>query len=243
MEKSLSRLKLREALTGRYLLFHTCMLSSSNVCQWQHIGEESGLHVWKVSNYNIAYWPPNSGGIFFSDHVYIIVKTMKMDGYPASSVFMWIGSTASAEDVKAAGFFVSELDEVLGSPCQHREVMGKESHAFNTLFATRILWRNDEKTAFGYVKPSKYAPRLLDVKVDQCAVAIEVDMSVQSMNSKDSFILDAGTKLYVWHGRFQTSKAKIQIQNVASLINNARANGCAEVFEQGKKIRQVNTTH
>jgi len=42
---------------------------------------------------------------------------------------------------------------------------------------------------------------MLQIKGKLNTVAMEVPISVESLNSGDSFLLDAGYELFLWHGR------------------------------------------
>lgn len=108
---------------------------------------------------------------------------------------------------------------------QFREVQEHESEEFLSYFDAssqyplRILSGGIE-SGFNRVKPEEYKPRLYHVKGKKDPRISEVPTRTSSLNLGDVFVLDAGTKLYIWEPagasrveRFGASRLSVQIRN------------------------------
>jgi len=69
--------------------------------------------------------PKTEHGQFFSGDSYLLY----WDREGRQDIFFWLGSETSQDEQGVAAIKAVELDELLGgSPVQHREVQGHESH-------------------------------------------------------------------------------------------------------------------
>ncbi len=94
-----------------------------------------------------------------------------------------------------------ELDDLLGDvPVQYRNVQGEETPEFKRLFPRMTLLSGGVASAFNIVKPEDYKPRLLHVKGKTNVAVSQVPLKLSSLNEGDSFILDAGLRLWQWNG-------------------------------------------
>ena len=115
------------------------------------------------------------------------------------------------------GFLLLELDEYLDNSIQHREVMGHESRYFENLFPAFMVLEGDEGDAFNPLQPKAFKPRLLKVQLvesqtkGKTPVVRQVPKAVSSLNIRDTFILDAGEVILVWHGHEQVARDKIKV--------------------------------
>lgn len=120
-------------------------------------------------------------------------------------------------------FLLLELDQYLDDAVQHREVMAHESRYFESLFPALLVLDGDETQAFNPLQPKKYKSRLLKVKLvesqttGKTPVVRQVPLSVASLNTNDTFILDAGEVILVWHGNQQMAQNKIKVGVFADL--------------------------
>jgi gelsolin len=86
-------------------------------------------------------------------------------------------------------------------PVQYREVNGNESQRFLKLWNKIRILDGGIDSGFNKVKPHEYKPKLLHVTGHKKHVEIfQVPFCVESLCSHDSFILDQGLTLYLFHG-------------------------------------------
>jgi gelsolin len=180
---------------------------------WKGAGTKVGLEIWRVenekakdgkkANFGVKRWPEEKYGHFFDGDSYICMNTYKEDKKFLYDIFFWIGQDSTQDEYGTAAFKTVELDDYMGGdPVQHREVQGGESPAFLALFKNgMMIMKGGVESGFNPVKPREYQPRLLQVqKVGGTIKSFEVTCEFASLNTDDSFILDAGSKIHVWHG-------------------------------------------
>lgn len=200
--------------------------------QWQGVGQEPGLKIWRIEKFKVV--PSKTpAGHFFSDDSYICLKTVKDEesGKLKHDIHFWLGETTSQDEAGTAAYKTVELDDLLGGgPVQHREVQGHESKKFVKYFpdGIRILAGGIE-SGFNHVKPEEYRKRLLWVKGRKIPRVVEVDPKVSSMNKGDVFILDCGLKILQWNG----SGAGMMEKNRASTL-------CRAIDDERKGQPEVN---
>jgi len=90
---------------------------------------------------------------------------------------------------------------------------------FQTYFKAIQYMEGGIASGFRNVKPEEYTPRLFQIRQSAKAVrATEVAVAATSLNKGDTFILDAGTKIYLWVGpesnAFEKSKGGALAQNM-----------------------------
>jgi len=121
----------------------------------------------------------------------------------AWDVHFWLGTYTSQDEAGTAAYKTVELDDLLGgAPVQHREVQGYESDLFLSYFHNQIhLLDGGVESGFHHVKPEEYKPRLLHLKGKKKVRVSQVELSRESLNSGDVFILDAGLTVYQWNGK------------------------------------------
>jgi len=96
-----------------------------------------------------------------------------------------------------------ELDDVLGGAAvQHRDVQEYESELFLSYFnhTFRIL-EGGVESGFHHVKPEEYKPRLLHLKGKKTVRVTQVDLTADSLNSSEVFVLDLGLEIYQFNGK------------------------------------------
>jgi len=124
-----------------------------------------------------------------------------------------------------AAYKAVELDDLLDDgPVQHREVQGEESSLFVSYFPGGLQYMEGGiASGFRHVKADEYKPRLFQVRQTGTGAtknirAFEVPVKAKSMNHGDTFILDAGPKVYVWIGKesnaFEKSKGGALAHNI-----------------------------
>jgi len=83
-------------------------------------------------------------------------------------------------------------------------------------------------SGFKHVKPEEYKPRLLHLKGKKKVRVSQVELSRESLNSGDVFILDNGLKVYQWNGKESGPMEK-----------NKGATLCRAIDDERKGLPQV----
>uniref|UniRef100_A0A8C8SR12 Villin like n=1 Tax=Pelusios castaneus TaxID=367368 RepID=A0A8C8SR12_9SAUR len=147
--------------------------------------------------------PEKAYGAFFEGDCYIILYNKKTSNGFTTDLHYWIGKDSSQDEQGAAAFYVTQLDDLLGgSPVQHREVEGHESEAFKSYFKNGIIYKKGGvASGFRHVETNMYnIKRLLHIKGKKHVSATEVELSWDSFNKGDVFLLDLGKVLIQWNG-------------------------------------------
>ena len=212
---------------------------------WNGAGQEIGLEIWRVENtrnedgspnFGVKRWPKEEYGSFFKGDSYIVLNTYKADPEAAKlsfDVHFWIGAESSQDEYGVAAYKTVELDDLLGGdPVQHRETMGHETELFLGYFPNGLVIKSGGiASGFKHVEPEKYEAKLLQVqrKGGKCR-AFEVELAIKSMDKTDCFILDAGAKIYVYHGEGADPFEKNKSTSLAETMESERG-GKAERVE------------
>ncbi|KAG9346345.1 hypothetical protein JZ751_006656 [Albula glossodonta] len=125
---------------------------------------------------------------------------------------------SSRDEQVACAMLATQLDNFLGGdPIQHRQVQGYESPEFMSLFPRGISYKEGGVES-GFRRPSSGSgsiPRLYQIKGKRNIRAKEVELSWDSFNKGDCFILDLGE---------EEEKANIfekqKVQEIAALIRD-----------------------
>jgi len=200
-------------------------------------GTKVGLEIWRVENkrtkadtpdFGVKRWPKEDYGNFFSGDSYLVLNTykVKVDGKETDKlgwdVHFWLGKDSSQDEIGVAAYKAVELDDLLDDgPVQHREVQNAESALFQSYFKGMTYMEGGIASGFRQVKPDEYKPRLFQVRQAAKTIrAFEVPVKATSLDLGDTFILDAGLKIYLWIGpesnAFEKSKGGALAHNLVS---------------------------
>ncbi|KAJ0068597.1 hypothetical protein NL108_009694, partial [Boleophthalmus pectinirostris] len=183
-------------------------------------------------NMELAVVPEKSHGNFFEGDCYILLWTQKVSSALSYNIHFWIGSESSQDEQGAAAVYTVQLDEYLGStPVQYREVQGYESDTFKGYFKTGIIYKKGGiASGMKHVETNTYdIKRLLQVKGKKRVCAKEVDMSWESFNTGDVFLLDLGQTIIQWNGPKSNRQEKLKGMVMAKDIRDRERGGRAEV--------------
>jgi len=212
--------------------------------QIKNAGKKVGLEVWRVENKRTESDTPDFGirrigtdkddppiGEFYSGDSYIILNTYHptQDGKVqkdklAWDLHFWLGESTSIDERGVAAYKTVEIDDLLDDGAvQHRECQGKESSLFCSYFPEMKYLEGGIESGFRKVKPEEYEPRLFLVrKHKKTTRALQVECKASSMNHGDSFVLDAGLKIYLWVGESSNAFEKSKAVNLQNNIVNSR---------------------
>jgi len=193
---------------------------------WDNAGKEVGLQIWRIEKFHVVSWPKDHYGTFYTGDSYIVLNTYKKKGQDALcwDVHFWLGTYTTQDEAGTAAYKTVELDDRLGgAPVQHREVQGYESELFMSYFKNEIkLLEGGVETGFKHVEAEKYHPRLLWLKGKKRVRVTQVELSHNSLNSGDIFILDAGLTIFQWNGKSAGVAEKSKAAQIARAIADER---------------------
>jgi len=199
---------------------------------WKNAGKAVGIQIWRIEKFKVVSVQKETYGTFYSGDSYIVLNTYKKKGTDALAwdVHFWLGTYTSQDEAGTAAYKTVELDDLLrGAPVQHREVQGYESDLFLSYFQNQIkLLDGGVDAGFKHVKPEEYKPRLLHLKGKKKVRVSQVELSRESLNSGDVFILDNGLKVYQWNGKESGPMEK-----------NKGATLCRAIDDERKGLPQV----
>lgn len=176
-------------------------------------GVVPGMEVWRIEK--MAPVKQDFQGKLYSGDSYIFLVTMTdpKKNLLSHNLHMWLGEESSQDERGVCAYKTVELDAALGGgPVQYRECQGYESSLFMSYFKESGIEYLDGgiESGFKHVERGVYPTRLLHLKGSRCVRIKEVEAVNTSLCKDDCFILDKGSRLYVWEGpeANRTEKAK-----------------------------------
>lgn len=179
------------------------------------IGTATGLHIWRIEDFQVIAVPKERYGQFYDGDSYIILHSYKVGNKDEEEklghdVFFWLGSHTSQDEAGAAAYKTVELDEFLhGAATQHRELQGAPSAEFTSLFPRMKILRGGVQSGFRHVEEDKTKDHTTLLRVFKqpgtgradSVMVYEVEPTWKSLDEDDVFILDKGNKIWVWQGK------------------------------------------
>ncbi|KAJ5161470.1 hypothetical protein N7492_006862 [Penicillium capsulatum] len=173
------------------------------------VGQEPGLLVWRIENFQVIPWPKEKIGVFYDGDSFIVLHSYKLGDKLGHDIFFWLGSKTTQDEAGTAAYKTVELDEFLhGAATQHRETQHQPSEEFLSLFRHIMIRSGGVRSGFNHVE--REAPKeiltLLRIFKHPAAgrnaiIVHEVEPSWKSLDDSDVFILDKGDKIWVWQGK------------------------------------------
>uniref|UniRef100_A0A8C9YW09 Villin like n=1 Tax=Sander lucioperca TaxID=283035 RepID=A0A8C9YW09_SANLU len=192
--------------------------------------EQPGLQIWTINNMQMVSVPAQGFGNFFEGDCYI--RLNNTNEVHSADIHYWIGNSSSQDEQGAAAIYVTKLDEHLGgSPVQHREVQGNESPLFRSYFKNGLIYKKGGvASGFHHVDTNVYnVLRLLRVKGRKHVTATEVEVSWNSFNNGDIFLLDMGKAIVQWNGPQSNRREKLKAILLAQDIRDRERGGRAQI--------------
>uniref|UniRef100_A0A3B5A530 Villin like n=1 Tax=Stegastes partitus TaxID=144197 RepID=A0A3B5A530_9TELE len=204
-------------------------MSSDNKDAFRNVSRKPGLQIWTINDMQMAPVPTQGFGNFFEGDCYIVLYvSTKL----SIDIHYWIGKTSSQDEQGCAAIYVTQLDEYLGgSPIQHREVQGWESPRFKSYFKNGLIYkRGGVASGFNHVDTNVYnVLRLMHVKGRKHVTATEVEVSWNSFNNGDIFLLDVGKAIVQWNGPQSNRREKLKAVLLAQDIRDRERGGRAQI--------------
>lgn len=221
------------------------------------IGNQAGLFIWRVENFEVIPWPRKKYGSFHEGDSYIVLHTEEVKGdvetHLIHDIFFWLGRATTQDEAGTAAYKTVELDEFLyGSATQHRELQMCPSDTFSALFPRLKILRGGVRSGFYHVETNdepQHTDTLLRVFKHPSATARrdviqvhEVEPTWQSLDEGDVFILDKGDKIFVWQGRECSPMEKLKAAQVVNDLTIAK-HVDVEVLSQEEARSKVVVDH
>lgn len=205
--------------------------------QWEGLGDETGLKVWRVEQFRVVAWPSDKYGSFHTGDSYVVLNSYKKEGSDAilHDIHIWIGTASSQDEYGTAAYKMVEADESLGGAAiQHREIQGNESSLFQSYFGGQLTYlEGGVESGFHHVEASADEPHLYRIKGTEKGMSLQfVSVSKSSLNKGDSFVLFANnSKVWVWHGESANPDEKAKAN---ALAENMCTGGNVVALDQGQ---------
>ncbi|XP_036152679.1 advillin isoform X1 [Myotis myotis] len=196
------------------------------------VGNDPGIITWRIEKMELALVPLSAHGSFYEGDCYVILSTRRAGSLLSQDIHFWIGKDSSQDEQSCAAIYATQLDDYLGgSPVQHREVQHHESDTFRGYFKQGIIYkRGGVASGMKHVETNTYdVERLLHVKGKRNIRATEVEMSWDSFNRGDVFLLDLGKVIIQWNGPESNSGERLKAMLLAKDIRDRERGGRAEI--------------
>uniref|UniRef100_G1MHM8 Villin like n=1 Tax=Ailuropoda melanoleuca TaxID=9646 RepID=G1MHM8_AILME len=201
------------------------------------------LHIWIIENLRVVPVPERAYGNFFEEHCYIVLhvpQNLKAAQGAPSDLHYWVGKEADAQAQGEAGAFVQHLQEVLGAAAtvQHREAQGHESDCFRSYFRPGIVYRKGGlASGLRHVETNMYnIQRLLHIQAGKHVSATEVELSWNSFNKNDIFLLDLGKVMIQWNGPETSIPEKARGRALTYSLQDRERGGRAQIGEVNDEV-------
>ncbi|XP_006757426.1 PREDICTED: advillin [Myotis davidii] len=196
------------------------------------VGNDPGIITWRIEKMELVLVPLSAHGSFYEGDCYVILSTRRAGSLLSQDIHFWIGKDSSQDEQSCAAIYATQLDDYLGgSPVQHREVQHHESDTFRGYFKQGIIYkRGGVASGMKHVETNTYdVERLLHVKGKRNIRATEVEMSWDSFNRGDVFLLDLGKVIIQWNGPESNSGERLKAMLLAKDIRDRERGGRAEI--------------
>jgi len=208
---------------------------------WANAGQEAGIMVWRIENFKVVPWDACQYGKFHTGDSYIILQTIQVEEKLEHHIFFWLGKETSIDEMGTAAYKTVELDDYFGGEAtQSREVQGKESKHFHSLFPKVTYLVGGVDSGFNRTVADTYAARLFQVrKTKQGVVEQEVDLARDSLNEGDCFVLDAGKRIYIYQGSSAMPLEKYEANTMAERLERQRGGQAEATHELDDKFWEL----
>ncbi|XP_014245300.1 protein flightless-1 [Cimex lectularius] len=200
-------------------------------------GQIPGLTIWEIENFLPNMVEEAVHGKFFQADCYIVLKTSLDDsGNLTWSIYFWIGEKATLDKRACSAIHAVNLRNYLGAECRTiREEQGDESEDFLALFPNGITYIEGGRTQSGFytVEDLTYVTRMYRVHGSGTGIHLEpVPAVTESLDPRYVFVLDAGLKIFLWHGKKAKNTFKSKARLLAEKINKNERKNKAELLNE-----------
>ncbi|XP_060108858.1 advillin [Heteronotia binoei] len=197
------------------------------------VTNKPGLVIWRIEKMDLVPLPPNAYGSFYEGDCYVLLSTRRSGNSALSyDIHYWIGKSSSQDEQGCAAIYTTQLDDYLGGvPVQHREVQSHESELFKGYFKQGVIYKKGGvASGMNHVETNVYnVKRLLHVKGKRNVTATEVEVSWDSFNVGDVFLLDLGRVIVQWNGPESNKQERMKAMLLAKDIRDRERGGRTEI--------------
>ncbi|XP_073453100.1 macrophage-capping protein [Aquarana catesbeiana] len=214
--------------------------SARDLCFPKSISEQ-GLHVFRIEKMKLIPVPEESHGVFHSGDTYLLV----LNSPEGNSIYVWNGNGTTVDEKAAGAIYSSQLHMHMGEkPTQNHETQGHESVEFMSLFPRGVTYlEGGVSSGFQRAEKDAVAPthHLYHVSGRKHIRAIETDLTWDSFNTGDCFILDTVKIIYVWSGSQSNMMEKNRARDLAYQIRDSERRGAAkvEILQEGEEPEEM----
>lgn len=199
-------------------------------------GQTTGLTIWEIENFLPNKIEDVTHGKFYEGDCYIVLKTFLLENQLSWEIYFWIGSATTLDKKACAAIHAVNLRNFLGARCRTiREEQADESDEFLALFDNDIVYIEGGRTSTGFftIEDNVFATRLYIIHNDDTSLNLEpVEVDYDSLDVENVFLLDNGSKLFLWYGKKARNTVKSKSRLLAEKINkNERKNKSEIVME------------
>jgi len=206
-------------------------------------GKAAGMELWRIEKLKVVKQAPPNGKFHKGDsYILLVTKADPSTGSLSWAAHFWLGSETSQDEAGIAAYKTVELDDgaLGGAAIQYRECEGSESALFLSYFKSAggiEYLPGGCESGFRHVERDVYPTRLLRLKGKRTVRVEEVPLASTSLNQGDVFVLDAGLKLYIFHGPNANKFEKAKGVEVTTNIDSDQRGGRAEIILVNEDIR------
>ncbi|KAJ5832276.1 hypothetical protein N7474_000587 [Penicillium riverlandense] len=197
------------------------------------VGQQAGLFVWRIENFEVVPWPKEKNGQFYDGDSYIVLHSYKVGDHDklGHDVFFWLGSKTTQDEAGTAAYKTVELDEFLhGAATQHREIQQHPSDEFLALFPHVSIRSGGVRSGFNHVEEEEPKEVLMLLRIFKypgagrlnATIVHEVEPTWESLDENDVFVLDKGNKIWVWQGKNCSPMEKAKAAQVVNDLTLAK---------------------
>ena len=149
-------------------------------------------------------------------------------------IHFWIGSESTQDEYGTAAYKTVELDDKLGGHAvQHREVESSETELFLSYFFSLQYLSGGAASGFKHVEEEKVAPQLFEVKGHAANLRLkQVELSRDSMNSGDVYILVTKDMIWQWNGSGSNAHERSKAAEMCRLIGSEQGGTKVTVLQE-----------
>ncbi|RDA89600.1 hypothetical protein CP533_6233 [Ophiocordyceps camponoti-saundersi (nom. inval.)] len=215
------------------------------------VGSEPGLRVWRIEQFQVVPWPKQRYGDFYDGDSYLVLHSQQLADSQKlrHDIFFWLGSQTTQDEAGTAAYKTVELDEFLhGAATQHREVQCAPSDEFLALFPRISILSGGVRSGFRHVEEGATKdkqPKQTLLRVFQAGaggsnvVVYEVQPTWRSLDDGDVFVLDEGSKIWVWQGRRCSPMEKAKAAQVVHDMTQAKHVDVEVVSQDEARSRRI----
>ena len=167
---------------------------------------------------------------FYNGDVYIVDDGMQ--------IYVWTGSKSSVDEKFAGAFISKQMDlERRDFPKLTHVEEGREPPGLLALLPGTLTVKDGGETGLLVPPPEepKHEPKLYRIDRES-GQTIEVPLKKESLDGEDSFVLDAGIKIWVWRGAQSSMMEKFEAAKMGRDLDASRAyTPETEVIDEGNE--------